>query len=273
MAGKVSTKEIGLILAARLLKTEDLHYGYWTDGLEVKLANLPQAQSRYSDYLMGQIPAGVETILDVGCGTGHLAELLTGKGFRVECISPSPMLTDLARKRLGEEFPIHRTPYEAFETDKRFDLILFSESFQYIRPENSLPKSHSLLNEKGHVLIADFFRIEAPGVSALKGGHDLKAFYAYLETLPFQVLKDEDITEQTAPNLDLTDEFIVDYVQPIWESMAYYLRENHSLLAKLGRKIFRKKLAKLEFKYFSNLRSGEEFLRHKSYHCLLLQKT
>ena len=40
MAKKVSTRELGLILGARLMKADDLHYGYWPDGLEVTMANM-----------------------------------------------------------------------------------------------------------------------------------------------------------------------------------------------------------------------------------------
>lgn len=272
MTGKVSSKELGLILGARLLKTEDLHYGLWSDGLEVTVANMPQAQDNYSAFLMERIPGHVKTILDVGCGTGHLAQLLTERGYRVECISPSPELARHARERLGEAFPIHLTTYEAFQTGNRFDLILFSESFQYIPFRESLPKSHALLSEGGAVLIADFFRIEADTPSALRGGHDLKRFMAYLETQPFAIVSDEDITSLTAPNLDLVEQLITEYVQPIWDTMGYYLRGNRPWLARIGGWLFRKKLEKLHFKYFSRQRNAETFAKHKSYRCLLLKK-
>ena len=272
MAGKVSTKELGLILGARLLKTEDLHYGLWSGGLEVTVANMPQAQDNYSAFLMEHIPGHVKTILDVGCGTGHVAQLLTEKGYRVECISPSPELTRHARERLGEDFPIHLTTYEAFQTGNRFDLILFSESFQYIPFRESLPKSHALLGEGGAVLIADFFRIEADTPSALRGGHDLIRFMAYLETQPFTIVSDEDITHLTAPNMDLVEQLITDYGQPIWETMGYYLRENRPWISGIARWLFRKKLEKLRLKYFSHQRNAETFAKHKSYRCLLLKK-
>ena len=272
MADKVSTRELGLILGVRLMKTDDLHYGYWTDGLDVNLGNLAQAQRQYCDVLMDRIPSGVRTILDVGCGTGHLAQLLTERGYQVDCISPSPVLTRLARERLGEEYPIHRTTYEAFASDRRFDLILFSESFQYIKTSHSLPKSVALLEDPGYVLISDFFLTNAPGVSALRGGHDLDGFYAYLQTLPLRILSDEDITRQTAPNLQLVDELLTDYALPIWESVGYFLRQNHPWLAKLGWLLYRKKLEKIEFKYLSRQRTAGSFAIHKSYRTILLQK-
>ena len=272
MSEKVSTRELGLILGARLMKTDDLHYGLWTEGLEVKLANLPQAQANYSDYLMARIPPGVRTVLDVGCGTGHVAQLLTERGYEVTCISPSPVLTRMARERLGDAVPVHQTTYEAFESAQRFDLVLFSESFQYIAPRDSLPKSLRLLTDNGHVLIADFFRTEASGASALQGGHSLAEFTSYLETLPLEVVFDQDITGQTAPNLQLMDELLQDYARPIWEAFGYYLRNNRPWIARVGRWLFRKRLEKIEFKYFSRERSAGGFAKHKSYRCYLLRK-
>lgn len=273
MGEKVSTRELGLILGARLIKTDDLHYGYWPEGLEVKLSNLPLAQSHYSDFLMEHIPAGVKTVLDVGCGTGNFALRLSQSGYQVECISPSPVLTKLARDRLGGDFTIFETTYEDFQTDRRYDLVLFSESFQYIPFRISLPRSLELLNPGGHILIADFFRTNAPGESALRGGHDLQGFNAFLETLPVRAIRDEDITRFTAPNLELMDQLMTDYVAPIWESIGYYMKSNRPWLAWMLRRLFGRKLSKLEFKYLSHARSAESFSTHKAYRCLLLQST
>ena len=272
MAGKVSTKELGLILGAKLVKTEDLHYGLWEPDLEVTLANLPTAQARYSDFLISHIPEGTRTILDVGCGTGHLAQLLTARGFQVEAVSPSPELTRLARERLGDSVAIYPTTFEAFQAPRGYDLVLFSESFQYIPFTASLPKARDLLEPGGHVIISDFFRRPGTGVSALKGGHDIEKFHAFLATQPLEVLSEKDITEQTAPNLQLMDAMLMDYVKPIWETLSYWMRRNHPWAASIGGWLFRKRLNKLHFKYLSRERSASNFAKHKTYRTLLLRK-
>ena len=272
MAKKVSTRELGLILGARLMKTEDLHYGYWPEGLEVTMANMATAQANYSEFLAGHIPEGVKSILDVGVGTGHFAQVLTRRGYQVEGISPSPMLTEMAVKRMGENFRIYQTTFENFNAERKYDLILFSESFQYIPFQESLPKALSLVEIGGYVLISDFFRIQAAGESALRGGHDLKQFQTYLKTLSCRVLIDEDITRFTAPNLKLIDEWLTDYFKPIWEIVGYYMVNNRPWLSWMARKVFGRKLRKIEFKYLSRARNEENFIRHKSYRCLLLQR-
>ncbi|HKI97697.1 MAG TPA: class I SAM-dependent methyltransferase [bacterium] len=270
--GKVSTRELGLILGARLLKTRDLHYGLWMPDLEVAVRNVPEAQRRYSEYLMARIPADVHTILDVGCGTGGFAEQLVQKGYQVECISPSPELTRMARQRLGDSAPVFETTCEGFHSERHYDLVLFSESFQYIPLAESLGKALKVLREGGHVLISDFFRTGAPGESALRGGHDLQRFYAAVAERPFEIVSDEDITDQTAPNLDLVDQLIEDYAKPIYETAGYYLRANRPWLYRLGRRFFRRKLDRVEFKYFSHARNAAEFRKHKSYRVVLLRR-
>ena len=100
---RMSTQELGLILGAKLLKTDDLHYGFWNGGMEVTFANLGAAQEAYTEFLIGRIPAGVKSVLDVGCGTGALAKRLLERGYRVECVTPSDTLADLAVERLGPD--------------------------------------------------------------------------------------------------------------------------------------------------------------------------
>jgi hypothetical protein len=72
--------------------------------------------------------------------------------------------------------------------------------------------------------------------------------------------------------MQLVDSMLQDYGQPVWDAMAYYLRENHPWLSKMLRPFLRKKIEKLEFKYFSRQRTAETFKQHKSYRCMLLQK-
>ena len=273
MANRVSTRELGLILAARLLKTEHLHYGLWRPDLEVTAANLPRAQEAYVERLLAMIPAGVRTILDVGCGTGGVAQRLLAAGYTVEAISPSPPLTELVRRKLGPHFQVYSTTLEGFNASRTYDLVLFSESFQYVPLRESLPKVASLLAPGGHALICDFFATDVPGTSALRGGHRLSTFRALLTEHPFRVVADDDVTPAVAPNLALVDAWLTDYALPVWETLGYWLRARHPWLARLGRRLFRRRLERLAFKYFSHQRTPETFARFKSYRFILLQRT
>ncbi len=237
------------------------------------MQNMPEAQKRYSEFLISHIPAGVRRILDVGCGAGGLASELLERGFEVEGVSPSPLLTDAARRQAGEAFRIHQGRFEdvEFADDDKFDLVIFSESFQYISLDSVLENAKQRLEPGGHVLICDFVKTEAPGKSVIGGGHPLKKFEQALQRSGLEVLEDIDITRETAPNLDLVDRMGRELFYPTFKLIGYAFDSNHPWLARLFRWKYRKKLDKIQRKYLSGERNGENFARHKVYRLLLLK--
>ena len=278
MSARVDSKEVGLIAGLNLFNffigTRDLHYGLWQDDLEVSVQNMPEAQRRYSEFLIGHIPAEVKRILDVGCGAGGLASELLARGFEVEGVSPSPLLSEAARRQAGEGFRIHQGRFEdiKFDEDDRYDLVMFSESFQYITLDTVLGDAMRRLLPGGYILICDFFKTGAPGRSVIGGGHPLAKFYAVLEKSGLEVLQDIDITRETAPNLDLVDQMGRELIYPTFKLIGYAFDSNHPWLAKLLRWKYRKRLDKIHRKYLSGERNAESFARHKVYRLLLLRK-
>ena len=153
---KVDSKEIGLeiglILSKHFFKTEHLHYGYWTNDLNVEPHNLPIAQDNHSNFIISHIPVEAKTILDVGCGVGRFALKLTNAGYHVDCVSPSPVLTEHAHNLLKNKSYIFECSYEKLQTEDRYDVIVFSESFQYVNLEKALQNSLNFLNDDGYLL-------------------------------------------------------------------------------------------------------------------------
>ena len=276
MTAKVDSKEVGLVAGLNLfhffLGTRDLHYGLWQDDLEVCIQNLPEAQKRYTDFLLSHVPEGVKRILDVGCGAGGVATELLARGYQVEGISPSPLLSEAAQKQAGADFVIHPGRFEdvSFTEDEKFDLVMFSESFQYITLQTVLEDAKQRLNPGGHILICDFFKSGAPGKSVIGGGHPLHKFQAVLEKSGLEVLADKDITRETAPNLDIVNQMGQELLYPTFKLIGYSFESNHPWLAKIIRWKYQKKIRKINRKYLSGERNGESFALHKVYRLLLL---
>jgi len=260
---------IGLILGKQLLKSDDLHYGYWPPDLKVESANWAQAQANHSDLILAQIPEGVKTILDVGCGAGAFAKKLIDRGYRVECVTPSRLLAQEAHKLLGDECPIHVTKFEHLETDSRYDLILFSESFQYVGMGKSLPQVVRLLNPGGHLLICDFFKKNGDDEGVLGGGHRMDKFYRRIGEQPFEVVTDRDITAEVAPTMDLVNGFLLQVGRPIRDLVFAFIAGRYPFLFRFLNWKYRDKLAQVDRKYFQGERNGETFRRHKSYRLML----
>ena len=273
---KVELKEIGLdvgiAVARHFYHTDYLHYGYWIDDLKVVPHNVFTAQENYANLLVNQIPKGTKTILDVGCGTGKFAQKLIKLGYTVDCVSPSLHLTKHVRQNLGNQAPVFECFYEELTTNRTYDLILFSESFQYLRLLIAMNKTIQMLNDQGHILICDFFRKNVPGKSPISGGHDLGDFYKLLQKLPVNLLIDQDITGETAPSLDIMDRLLREVIRPIWDAIAYYMSNNYPWFSKGFSWLFRKKIKKIHRKYFAGGTSGASFEQFKSYRLFLLQK-
>ena len=114
------SKDLGLglghVTGRFFVGTEELHFGYWPDGLAPELQNLPKAQEAFSDLLMAHLPAEAKSVLEIGCGTGVLARRLIDSGRSVDVVSPSSYLTRVAREALGDEARFHECRFEDLET-------------------------------------------------------------------------------------------------------------------------------------------------------------
>ena len=275
-----NSQEIGLrianIFGRYFLKTDHLHYGFWPEGLPVALENLPKAQDLYTEFLRARIPEGVRSILDVGCGTGHNAEVLLAAGYEVDCVSPSPYLSSVTRSKLLDRGTLFECIFEDLPAGKKYDCLLFSESFQYIDLDTVFSKMPEFLNPGGCVIISDFFRIPGKGSSAMGGGHRLSRFRDKLAASGFTLEYEQDITDNTAPNLQLVDEALQQVAVPIRDLVLDELSTHHRWAwlpgRWIGRLLFRRKLEKLDYKYFSGSRNAENFKEHKRYCCFVLRQ-
>jgi SAM-dependent methyltransferase len=277
------SRELGLVLAQQLGDVQDLHYGLWDPDLELSFANLRTAQQRYSEMILSQLPAptGEVRVLDVGCGTGHLISQMLDRGYLADGVIPAPDLGALVRQRVGvrsgyqprifeckfEDFPVA-------EATGRYDVVLFSESFQYIKPTDSLPIVQQLLKPGGMLLISDFFKTAAhgdggPGDKSFGGGHPQREFLETMSKFPFRLMKDDDITRRVSPNLDLLNSWLMNRAKPAGQTIHTYLRSNYPFSTRMLMWFFRKKLRKLQYKYFSGYRSKETFEKYKTYHLLV----
>ena len=61
-------------------------------------------------------------VLEIGCGTGLLTEMLVARGLRVEAVDPGPSMVDAARRRVGDaDVRFHLGRFE--DVDRRFERV------------------------------------------------------------------------------------------------------------------------------------------------------
>lgn len=267
--------EIGLMVFKFFLKTEYLHYGYFSNGLEADITNLKKAQENYAEMLFEQIPQGTKSILDVGCGSGKTAQQLAKRGYEVDCVSPGRLLTEYAKKLVAENTKLYNCKFEDIKSHnhngKKYDMILFSESFQYIPMDRSIPLAMELLNPDGYIMVCDFFKNDPEGKCKMGGGHDYRDWMKYRDSYPLKTVIEKDITAETAPTVDIVNTFTVDVLHPAWDSLWKLGEDRFPKLIKFVKWKWRKQIAKKENRHFTGQRTGENFFSYKKYMLYLFQ--
>jgi len=193
------------------------------------------------------------------------------EGFQVDCVSPSNYLSQQIEGRLPAESQVFRTTFEKLETDKQYDLILFCESFQYVSCRLAIEKCAKLLRPRGYLLICDFFKKTVGVKSPLGGGQKLSIFQDVMEVAPFIKVKQIDITEETAPTMDILDRFLTEVADPIRTVTGKYLDTRYPRFMKLLKWKFAKRIEKLDRVYFSGQLTREMFMKFKLYQLVLYQ--
>lgn len=249
---------------------DHLHYGLW-DGEPVTFEGLRSAQERYAERLAGLIPEGTRTVLDVGCGTGSFSAALKGRGYRVEGLSPDPHQQKLYGERVGE--PFHLVRFQDFDVPHPYDLVVMSESVQYIWLPSYFPAVRRAIRAGGHLLLADYFRVREEGGELPGGsGHDLEAFLSNAEEAGLSLVHREDITEQVLPTLELGRDWMEKHLDPFLGLMNDTLTARFPWIYGLLR-FFLRRRAERELGKIHELLDVEEFRRTRRYLILLYQVT
>jgi SAM-dependent methyltransferase len=111
-------------------------------------AHRPRYPDQLIDDLLTQSP---QTVLDVGAGTGIASEQLLASGVNVLAVEPDPRMADVARNK---GIPVEVGTFESWDpADRRFDLIVFGQSFHWVNPDIGLPKAHRLLTSGGRLAL------------------------------------------------------------------------------------------------------------------------
>ncbi len=271
--GKVKSNiiglDIGLAFGRFFLGTEDLHFGYWADGEKPTAQNFALAQENHSRIIIDKIPEGTKRILDVGSGSGNLAKKLLNAGYEVDCVIPSEYLAKAVKEKLEGQGKIHICKFEDIRCNDSYDVIIFSESFQYVNISISLEKVEKMLSPGGYLLICDFFRRDISSKSLMGGGHRWIAFQEAMENTTLTMISDKDITNGTAPTVDFLDQFCQEVLKPVGKMTGDYMLSNYPKITRILMWKFKGRLDKINRRYLSGNVNGESFKKFKTYRLLL----
>lgn len=110
----------------RLAKRRHSVMGYF-DEENVWAGDYPEDHKKRIDALLSMIPVGVECILDLGCGSGALADPASGLGFDVvACDLSTTALAKVCTKKC------RGSVHEMMFADRSFDLVVVAEVLEHI---------------------------------------------------------------------------------------------------------------------------------------------
>ena len=104
------------------------------------------------DTIMKKLKPGAK-VLDIGCGTGHLANFFHKKGFDVTGIEPSVNMLNYARKNFPEINFIEGISSELPFEENSFDLVFSIEVMRYLHPDDVMKtykEVHRILKNEGY---------------------------------------------------------------------------------------------------------------------------
>ena len=266
-----------LKLYSQSIRSPYLHYGFWDDPESIDpeqltLDDMVKAQGRYIEHLASFIPEEVKTILDVGAGIGGNSSYLISKGFEIEALSPDEYQETVFAEKYNGKVKFHRTKFENFEPEKKYDLVFESESACYIQIEPGWKTAQKTVKDGGYLLASDYFlhHNDGSGDWHIKASHDEKNYMKKAEEYGFKLIREYDQTDNTMPTLDGAKALMERFIFPTVEFSSNYLDKNHPFILKLIKKTFGKRVND-KMNQLSLLNS-RDFKKYKRYMIFLFQK-
>jgi cyclopropane fatty-acyl-phospholipid synthase-like methyltransferase len=242
-SAKGSSYDYGLRLYRDLLGLDHLHFGLWADEDPRDLEGFRAAQERYMRRLLDKFPDDAKRVLDVGCGTGALSLAALERGYAIEALSPCEHQERELRGKVGDRLPYHRARFQDFRPAGEYDLVVCSESAQYVPLADLFTRARACLGGEGHFLVCDYFRLEHDRY--YRACHVLPDFMAAARDAGFELVEEEDITEAVTPTLEVGRAMYERFVLPLAEVAQDYAERERPKLTWLARRVLRKQLEKV----------------------------
>lgn len=110
-----------------------------------------QYRPRYPQALIDGLEASGLDVLDVGAGTGIASRQFADAGAHVVAVEPDPAMANVAKDK---GIDVEVATFEAWDpAGRRFDLVVFAQSFHWVEAQAALAKVGSIRNPGGRLLL------------------------------------------------------------------------------------------------------------------------
>ncbi|MDD2807219.1 MAG: methyltransferase domain-containing protein [Patescibacteria group bacterium] len=170
-----------------------IHYGYYKN----KNDSIIDAQENLSKLVIDKIPVDTKDIIDVGGGIGSMARQFMNKNYHCLCVVPDQNFIKYGKKH-NPKVSFLLTSAENLKIDKKFDLAVLIESYQYfINTELAISNIVSCLKEHSSLIILDEFDKEGVPLK----NTEVKLI-KILSQNKYVLIEKQDLTKNIIPTTD-----------------------------------------------------------------------
>lgn len=181
-------------------KFRELHYGLFNEPND----DFIKAQKNSTDLLFQHLYKSPAKILEVGIGLGKTHKKLIDKGFECTGITPDAAQIAIVIESIPDANLIC-TRLENFNTEEKYNILLFQESAQYIPTEKLFKKAKALLKDNGRMLILNEFSINEGSL------HEVSQFKYLALNHGFNLVERIDLSKLAEPTEDYILESLKKY--------------------------------------------------------------
>lgn len=115
----------------------------------VELYDLDSPWSDDREFYLSLANGRAKNILDLGCGTGLIANAYAKNGHSVTGVDPSPLMLECGRKKeFGNQIEWVESSSQNFNSEKRFDLIIMTgHAFQVLLDDSDINQTFKTMAE------------------------------------------------------------------------------------------------------------------------------
>jgi 2-polyprenyl-3-methyl-5-hydroxy-6-metoxy-1,4-benzoquinol methylase len=128
------------------------------DRIASLMAEEPEARETYSDYLLSQVPLDCAHVLDIGCGFGSFARLVSHRARQVTAIDVSPQMISIARERSAGYANLEFALTDFLQTHlpaESYDCVVTLATLHHLPLGESLKRMKALLSPGGVLVVHD----------------------------------------------------------------------------------------------------------------------
>lgn len=139
----------------------------WTDVAAAYDRSFATLCAGTTDEVLGRVPPG-SRVLDVGCGSGHLAASLVAAGHVVHAVDPDPQMVALATSRSAADVRPGGLPDLPYD-DASFDAVVANFVLNHVDDPRAAARALAPLTRPGGHVVASIWPSSVPPQATLWG--------------------------------------------------------------------------------------------------------